>query len=386
MDHDRKSVVSSFYGGRRSTDALNADYASPPTNQNHARIDSASSFYNPDRASRAGTGMHGATPTAGYNRSSFFLTGREEPVKGGYDEESMMANRDEGFDIYADFNNQGPRYSAAFVHKDTGYRPVPSPTPYKEQEANPATPGSVELVTVPALGPEWKKSEMREMRSSAKRQEALESFRDKWNAWNRGERGICGPYFTRRTTTYVVFGLCVAVGIVLAFVIPRVPDLYFPSSNPLSNATYPFNSSVQTIFSRSPANFSFPADVSIQFSTSSNYLPLHFTKLEATVFDQSQDRQVATGHLGSTSIPAKAYSTLKIPLNFTYVATNDSDITWLDFYDACRNPAANANDTRPPLQFYLDLDMYILGLPGKKSESITATEAECPITLSLSAA
>ena len=42
-----------------------------------------------------------------------------EPVKGAYDEEDT-AFRDEPFDIYADFNNQGPRYSKATFGFDDG--------------------------------------------------------------------------------------------------------------------------------------------------------------------------------------------------------------------------------------------------------------------------
>ncbi|PCH40396.1 hypothetical protein WOLCODRAFT_136847 [Wolfiporia cocos MD-104 SS10] len=381
MDYDRRSAVSSFYGGRKSSDALNADFppgAAPPR---RPAVDSASSFYGPDRASRAGSAMLGR-PGAGYNRSSYFYAGREEPVKGGVDEESMLSQRNDNFDIYADFNNQGPRYSNVLVN-DNGYRPVPEPAPTKEYQ--PATPNQVELVTVPALGPEWKASEMRDMTKAAKRERAMESFAEKWNAWNRGERGLCGQHFTRRTVVYILFGLCVAIGLVLAFTIPRVPDISFPSSNPLSKATEPFNETVPVIFSRSPANFSFPAQVGLEIDTNSNYLPLIISKMEATVTDLTTGAQVATGSRGKTTLPAKAFPVIQIPLNFTYIAPNDSDITWLDYYDACRNPAANANNSRPVLQFNLDFDMWIVGLVGKRSNSATVTEAECPITLSLSA-
>ena len=58
-------------------------------------------------------------PSAGYNPSTFLEGGRQEPIKGGYDEEHAF--RDEPFDIYADFNNQGPRYSKATFGVDDGY-------------------------------------------------------------------------------------------------------------------------------------------------------------------------------------------------------------------------------------------------------------------------
>lgn len=66
------------------------------------------------------TMTHERFGSAGYNRNSFFLSGREEPLKGGRDEEEpgTPAGTD-AWDVYADFNNNGPRYSTAFT-KDTG--------------------------------------------------------------------------------------------------------------------------------------------------------------------------------------------------------------------------------------------------------------------------
>lgn len=126
MDSDRKSTVSSFYGRpRTSTDALNSDF--PPPNSYSkppSRLpDEASSFYDPQRPSRAGLPPGAAaTASAGYNRNSFFYAGREEPLKGGYDELDAAADlegrtppaHDQPWDVYADFNNAGPRYSTAF--------------------------------------------------------------------------------------------------------------------------------------------------------------------------------------------------------------------------------------------------------------------------------
>ena len=107
MDADRKSTVSSFYGGRKSSvNALNTEYPPQPA----VRRDDASSFFSPDRTSM--DHLNGTRASAGYNRNSFFHVGREEPLKGGRDEEKD--SRDGAWDIYADFNNTGPRYSSAF--------------------------------------------------------------------------------------------------------------------------------------------------------------------------------------------------------------------------------------------------------------------------------
>ena len=124
--YDRKSGVSSYYSGRRSEDVLNQDFPSPTRGQyqqvdrqaDHLQHDSASSFYNPNGPSRASVEQFSRQPTAGYNGASYYDTGRTEPVKGGYDEESPF--QDEPFDIYADFNNAGPRYSKATFVPDNG--------------------------------------------------------------------------------------------------------------------------------------------------------------------------------------------------------------------------------------------------------------------------
>ena len=111
MEADRKSTVSSFYGGRKSSidrlNALNTEYPPQPVVRGR---DDASSFFSPERSSM--DHLNGTRSSAGYNRGSFFHVGREEPLKGGRDEERDP--REDAWDVYADFNNAGPRYSSAF--------------------------------------------------------------------------------------------------------------------------------------------------------------------------------------------------------------------------------------------------------------------------------
>ena len=123
MDPDRKSHVSSFYGGRQSGDALNNDYSGTPVRPPRTQYDS-DSYYNQDvdRPRSSTELLNGGTRSAGYNQNSFFDAGRTEPLKGGYDEEDPLRGKGEGnWDIFADFNNAGPRYSEAFVE------PTPEP-------------------------------------------------------------------------------------------------------------------------------------------------------------------------------------------------------------------------------------------------------------------
>lgn len=158
-----------------------------------------------------------------------------------------------------------------------------------------------------------------------------------------------------------------SIGVVLAITIPRVPGFSINSTSPIVEASGDFNSSITTEFSRSPANFSFPGVAQLEVDTSSNILPLTFTKLSALVYDLDTSKKVGKGSLGKQTFPANTFSAMQFPLNFTYTATNDSDTTcelpsgcvifsvadlWTSgvaWYDACRNSALNANGTRPGL-------------------------------------
>lgn len=384
MDSDRKSTVSSFYGRRSSVDALNRDYAAPaPTTDPRARRDSSSSFFSPTITGTLPRGAAVPTNTsgAGYNRMSFFDAGREEPVKGGNDE-AERPNED-GWDVYADFNNAGPRYSHAFGigNNEASYQQLsPQLTGKMDEDSN--TQGPVEMVTVPALGAEWGKDELKDMTKRGRREKEKENLGRKWKAFNRGEYGIFGrKWLTRRTLVFFLFGLSAAIGIVLAFTIPRVPGFNINGQTPLVSASGWFNQSVPVEFSRFPANFSFPAAVSLQVDTGSNFLPLVFKHLDAQLYDLDSFNLVGTGHFNHTKFPAKKFSNIQIPVNFTYVATNDSDQTWINWYNACRNKIQYPGGVRPDLRFRLNIDMSIAGLPTKHSTATTITNAACPIEL-----
>lgn len=90
-----------------------------------------------------------------------------------------------------------------------GYRYTQLPAaPMKEETI--ASDGKVEMVTVPALGPEWAKDEMHGATKAGKRERKKEARREFWKAFNRGERGLCGRYFTRKVLVFTLFGVCVA--------------------------------------------------------------------------------------------------------------------------------------------------------------------------------
>ncbi|KAF9489585.1 hypothetical protein BDN71DRAFT_1490877 [Pleurotus eryngii] len=393
MDSDRKSTVSSFYGGRKSSmDPLGADfnspvqhYANPPTGvADRARRDSASSFYNPERASRTSMDLLSGQPrpSGGYTRETFFPGARMEPLKGGRDEEEA-AGKESPWDIYADFNNAGPRYSTAFGKQDAAYQQLPAASsPKAEYDATSATTnGQVEMVTVPTMGPEWGRDELKGMTKSGRREVKSNHRREFWKRWNRNEVGLCGRWFNRKTLIWFLFALCCVIIIVLIFTIPRVPSFSFSSVTPLANATGDWALAVPVTFNRFPANFSFPAFANLQVNTHDNFLPVRFSRLHASIFDLDTTVLVATGDIRGRSLPAKSFPEIQMPLNFTYVASNDTDQTWKNWYASCRNAINYSDGKRPTVQFRLVLDMNIVGLPSTRHASTTITDAACPIEL-----
>ncbi|KAJ3548360.1 hypothetical protein NMY22_g1290 [Coprinellus aureogranulatus] len=390
MDADRKSTVSSFYHGRQASngDALTGDFPrmSGSASRQRQNRDDVSSFYHPERNSIDRLNDSRPIMSAGYNKNSFFNSGREEPLKGGKDEE------EEAWDVYADFNNAGPRYSSAFTPQTfansshSGYHQLPTPPTPQPHEQFDANGAKVEMVTVPAMGAEWSKDELKNMTKRGRKERKAEARKEFWTAWRRDQRGLCGKYFTRRVLVFFLFGLCAAIGIVLAFTIPRVPKFSFQSSTPLANATGEWAEAVPYGFSRAPANFSFPAYAALTLDTTSSYLPLHFTSLKAEVFDLDTDRQVGTGDLGKRTIPARGFPRILLPLNMTYAISNDSDVTWNNWYNACKNRAIYPDGKRTSLKFKMLLDMTITGLPGHKKASVQISDAECPWELPINAA
>jgi len=368
-------------------DALNSDFPSPlgQTSPRGGR-DDASSFFNPDHRASRNLDAAGRASTAGYNRGSFFFAGREEPLKGGRDEEEEAGGPDGAWDIYADFNNAGPKYSSAFGGSAAS---IPAQTnayqPLVQKEEVASSIGPVEMVTVPALGPEWQRDELRNMTKAGRREKKTESRKHAWKEWNRGHRGMCGKWFTKRMLVVFLFILCCCIGLILAFTIPRVPVFAFDTDTPLANATGAWKAAIPTIFSRSPTNFSFAGFADLQIDTTSNFLPLTFNNLEATIFDYDTGVQIGTGNLGHRTFPAKKYTSFQLPLNFTYSAVNTSDTTWTAWYDACRNAINDVGGTRPGVSFKLDLKMDIAGLVTKPTTSAEVSNAACPVELATNA-
>jgi len=220
---------------------------------------------------------------------------------------------------------------------------------------------------------------MRDMTKAGKREKKAESRKKLWQDWTRGNRG--GKWLTKRVIVFTCFGLIAVIAVVIGVCLPRVPSFALSNNTPLANATGDWKTAVPTEFSRVPANFSFPAFADLEVDTTGNYLPVNFKHLRATVYDLDTGFLIGNGDFGHHILPAKSFPQIQIPLNFSYVATNDSDTTWLNWYDACKNTDRFADGQRPGVRFRLVLDMVIMGLPGSYGSSTQVSDANCPIEL-----
>ncbi|KAF8755239.1 hypothetical protein RHS01_05725 [Rhizoctonia solani] len=337
------------------------------------RRDSTSSFFRPDEYGASGLDYDSTNRRGGgYDRASYI--GLDNP-RG----DIGAAGKDEEWDVFADFNNQGPRYATPF-QQDSGYRPIRETAGGSQASAA----NQVELVTVPALGAEWKASELHDMTKAGRAEARAEERRRKWREFNRDQRGLCGISWAKRTTlVWVIFIVCAVIGILLAILIPRVPSFGFLGDMPL-NATSDGGNPHEHKRSDRP--------------------PIAFNNIRATIYEVESARQVASGDLGGYTVPAKTYAELKVPVTFSYEAANTSDVTCgffpfrflhtvfdtalkgTKFYDACKNKSQVTGGKRPSLQLRLVLELSIAGLIGKPTAGTQINDAACPIELAANAA
>ncbi|WRT68339.1 uncharacterized protein IL334_005315 [Kwoniella shivajii] len=298
---------------------------------------------------------------------------------------------DEPFDVRADFDGVGPKYSERYGKKegsvrsggalgmgmmdDASYRPVSTHVaPSGYSDINKSVASREEMISVPMLGPEWQKSELHELSRRGQAELKGEQRTKAWREWTRDQRGICGVrWLTRKVLVFIVFAFLAALGVTLFFVIPRVPNFQFYADEPFTvdNSTVSFN--------RVPTNFSFTGNLNLYGDGSGSYLPIHFTSLEATVYDETTNKAIAKGDWGNHFMNHKDQQPVVLPVNFAYSAVNTSDTTWNDMYSACGHQWTGT--TRPDLKLRLILRMSIVGILHHPEISTQISGVECPFEL-----
>ncbi|WVR07461.1 hypothetical protein IAU60_004502 [Kwoniella sp. DSM 27419] len=309
---------------------------------------------------------------------------------------------DEPFDVRADFDGNGPRWSDKYGPKNgnseadirgggalgmgTGigigsadrrqsYRPVSdhfAPSSYHEPTKSGAS--REELISVPVLGAEWQKSELHELSRRGQSELRGEKRTRAWREFTRDQRGMCGiRWMTRKLFVFLVFFFLAALGVTLYFVIPRAPSFMFYADSPfvVDNSTVSFN--------RVPTNFSFSANLNLFGDASASYLPVHFTSLQATLYDETTNKAIATGDWGNKFMEHKAQQPVALPVQFNYAAVNTSDTTWNNMYQACGHKWTGTD--RPDLKFRLVLRMSIVGLVSHPEISTQISDVTCPFEL-----
>jgi hypothetical protein len=134
------------------------------------------------------------------------------------------------------------------------------------------------------------------------------------------------------------------LAVTLYFVIPRNPSFEFYPDRPFDVD----NSTIS--FSRTPTNFSFTGNLNLYGTllttcnrdpadsiadSSSSYVPVQFSNLQAKLYDLNTNKVIATGDLGKHKVNRGANQPIILPVTFSYSALNTSDQTWLDMYSAC---------------------------------------------------
>ncbi|WWC93719.1 hypothetical protein V866_000555 [Kwoniella sp. B9012] len=335
------------------------------------------------------------TPASNYppnNRQSSYTSPYTDapPRNSLYYEDGEDA--DEPFDVRADFDGVGPKWSERNGAKKEGsvrsggalgmgmmddamYRPVSmhvAPSAYGDNNKSAAS--REEMVSVPMLGPEWQKSELHELSRRGQAELRGDKRSKAWKEWTRDQRGLCGiKWLTRKVLVFIIFTFLAALGITLFFVIPRVPNFEFYKESPFTvdNSTVSFN--------RVPTNFSFAGTLNLYGDGSGSYLPIHFTSLQATLYDETTNKAIAKGDWGNHYMDHKDQQPVQLPVNFEYSALNTSDTTWNDMYQACGHKWTGT--TRPDLKLRLVLKMAIVGLTNEPEISTQISDVECPFEL-----
>ncbi|CED82376.1 hypothetical protein [Phaffia rhodozyma] len=349
----------------------------------------------------------------------------------------------DGWDIYADFNNAGPRYNTRshlapgiegerFVSSTRNQRPTSSRPgssmyntpllygagqPHQTPKGPNSTTGSQsmasllpsqergrshygkyaasefsqggkpasnaemqisELVTVPVLGAEWKKEELHSLTKKSRKEDSALKRKRKWRAFTRDEdRGrYCCGLSLRQLLLYSTGVLIIIMAIMLYFLIPRVPSFSWAESDPFTIPTGLDNTSA--VFSRTPANFTFPATLNLQADTKATYIPITFKSITARLYDLSTDKQVGTGVWKGT-MPAKKLFPFSMNVTFSYEGYNSTDPTWLSFYDACAHIYPGTN--RTTFDIRMVIDMKAVGVVGTRSDRTSIEDITCPYEL-----
>ncbi|EPQ30139.1 uncharacterized protein PFL1_02256 [Pseudozyma flocculosa PF-1] len=233
----------------------------------------------------------------------------------------------------------------------------------------------IELITVPALGTEFSKEEMRDMTRKTKKKKKRQAKKRRLGMWAKGDDHLWG-WLSPRVAVFIAFIFLAMLGVMLYFVIPRVPSFAFLTTNPVT--AVPDGASMKV--HHSPTNFSMTMDLNLRADNSDGWIPSVAKDMQVTVYDATQNKKVGEGKVKRMSFPGHKRTVFKFPVDFSYVSLNATgDTTFLNFYTACG--PKQPNTPRPSLNLRVVLKFGIQGLIGSKGSSTTVGNLECPFAL-----
>ncbi|PWN53506.1 hypothetical protein IE53DRAFT_372982 [Violaceomyces palustris] len=240
--------------------------------------------------------------------------------------------------------------------------------------ANEAGSG-IELITVPALGAEYTKEEMRQMTRKQKKKNKRSAKKAQVAKWAKGEERACG-WLTPRLAVFLAFIFFCLLGVCLFFVIPRVPTFALLTTDPLE--AVPDGASM--LIHHSPTNFSMDMNLNLRADNGGGWITTKASEIKVQVTDIKTTKKVGEGTLNDFSFPGRKRTVFKMPVSFSYVSLNATgDETFLDFYHACGHKYDNT--ARPTLNLGISLTMKVKGLIGTKGTSTQISNVACPFEL-----
>lgn len=187
-----------------------------------------------------------------------------------------------------------------------------------------------------------------------------------------------------RIGSIIAFISLSCLGVVVFFMVPRQPFISFEIP-----VTFDRETDNHLIFSaRNPTNFSFDAQLQMSLDGRNSYLPTLIRDFQVTVNDLGSTPnsvQVGKGKLKrGFTCSSRDLTTIHTNVSFLYNAKDPSDELWQQWRKACGNIAEstiNGTITRPSLQLYISISFNVIGLIGRKYDSIQLNNVGCPAEL-----
>ncbi|UZJ52109.1 hypothetical protein CBS101457_001429 [Exobasidium rhododendri] len=233
----------------------------------------------------------------------------------------------------------------------------------------------IELITVPALGAEYTAEEIKAMKKPHKRRKKALHSREKAQRWIKSDDRYFGC-LSPQLAIFMIFGSLAALGVMLYFVIPRVPTIAVQTVTPL--VAVPDGGSMETHLV--PTNFSMDMKINLRADNTGGWIATKVNKMNMKVYDITTSKLVGEGTMNAQSFPGRKQKTFQFPVSFAYASINATgDATWLHWVNACGPKYTNT--ARQALSLQLSITMDIAGLIGSKGTSAQLADLECPFTL-----